>query len=218
MSQGKLRVLAHLLSLERHSDETKDTRHAATLLARPSWRTIIYSITTSAPTSFSLAIIASASSFLTSFLITTGTASTRSFASFSPRSVTARISLITLILAALSKLSNFRSNSVFSSAASAAGAAPPAVFRLGLGGMPPMPIIIPPIGMPVAGGKLSFSCRISTRSFTSSSVRFTISPANSLTFSLPFSLTCGLSRSIGPSKVLSASDLNGLLNVLMQRI
>ena len=56
-----------------------------------------YSRAMTAPTAASLALISSASSFLTSFFNTAGAPSTSSFASLSPRSVTPRTSLMTLI-------------------------------------------------------------------------------------------------------------------------
>ncbi|DAZ95503.1 TPA: hypothetical protein N0F65_001842, partial [Lagenidium giganteum] len=102
-----------------------------------------YSISATAPTSFSLTISSSASSFFTSFFNTLGAPSTSSLASFKPKPVIARISLMTLILLLASKLASLTSNCVFSSFGSSAAA-------------PPAPLPMPPEN--AASGMPNFSC------------------------------------------------------------
>lgn len=78
-----------------------------------------YFSVTLAPTSSSLALIASASSLEACSFRTLGALSTASLASFRPRPVTSRTTLITLIFSEPTSVSS-TSNSVFSAAASPA--------------------------------------------------------------------------------------------------
>ena len=111
-----------------------------------------YFSVTLAPTSSSLALIASASSLEACSFRTLGALSTASLASFRPRPVTSRTTLITLIFSEPTSVSS-TSNSVFSAAASpAAGPATTAT--------------------PAAADTPNSSSAAFTRSFSSSNVSY----------------------------------------------
>ena len=76
----------------------------------------LYSNTTVASNSLSLARMGSASSLVRPFFNTTGTFSTNSLASFNPKSMKVLTSFMILIFAAASYFSSFKSNALFSAA------------------------------------------------------------------------------------------------------